>query len=145
MSEHTDELRATLERSGHRVTAPRRAVWEVVSESELHLTADEIAGRVREIDPDVNLSSVYRSLGLFAELGLVRVSSLDSGGPAHWEAAHPDDEFHLRCRSCGRVEHHAGDLVGQIRDHLGEDHGWKAEQVELVVTGLCTDCAALSP
>jgi Fur family transcriptional regulator, ferric uptake regulator len=137
----TDHLRTTLTREGHRMTGARRAVWEVVSSTGEHLTAEEIAERVRGIDPDVNLSSIYRSLGLFAELGLVRESSIDSGGPAHWETAHPDDQFHLRCRECGRVDHHAGDLVEQIRTHLGDEHGFRAEQVELLVTGLCRDCS----
>ncbi len=137
-----DQLRTALERKGHRLTAPRRAVWDVVLEAGSHLTADEIAARVRDIDPEVNLSSVYRSLGLFAEIGLVRVSSLDSGGAAHWEPAHPDEEFHLRCRNCGKVDHHTGDLVGQVRTHLEGEHGWVTEQVELLVTGLCPDCAS---
>ncbi|HLV89887.1 MAG: transcriptional repressor [Acidimicrobiales bacterium] len=136
-----DPLREALEREGHRMTAPRRAVWDVVSTAERHLTADEIAARVRAEHPDVNLSSVYRSLTLFSELGLVRESSLDSGGPAHWEPAHPDDEFHLRCRRCGKVDHHTGDLVGRVREHLEAEHGWVTEQVELLVTGLCPDCA----
>ena len=59
-----DPLRAALEMEGHRMTAPRRAVWDVVSAADRHLTADEIAARVRVEDPDINLSSVYRSLAL---------------------------------------------------------------------------------
>lgn len=137
-----DDLRAALADSGNRVTAPRRAVWQVISESEEHLTADEIATRARRVDPGINLSSVYRSLALFAELGLVRESTLEGGGASHWETAHTDDHFHLRCRSCGRVDHHEGDTVAQVRDHLGSDHGFVAEQIDLVVTGLCTRCAA---
>ena len=136
-----DPLRAALEMEGHRMTAPRRAVWDVVSAADRHLTADEIAARVRVEDPDINLSSVYRSLALFSELGLVRESSLVSGGPSHWEPAHPDNEFHLHCRSCGKVDHHRGDEVDRVRQHLEAQHGWVAERVELLVTGLCSDCA----
>lgn len=141
MSHHNDQLRATLVREGHRVTAPRRAVWEVVASTGEHLTAEEIAERVRATEPDINLSSIYRSLSLFAELGLVRESSLDSSGPAHWETAHPDDQFHLRCRLCGKVEHHTGNLVEQVRSHLAGEHGFQADQVDLLVTGLCQKCA----
>lgn len=136
------EFEAILAGGGHRVTAPRRAVWSVVSSTDDHLTADHIADRVRSIDPDVNLSSIYRSLALFAELGLVRESSLDSG-VSHWEKAHPDDHFHLRCRNCGRVDHHEGKAVDQVRSHLATEHGFLTEQVDLVVTGLCADCRRL--
>lgn len=133
-------LREALEAGGHRVTGPREAVWEVVSSADEHLTAEEVAERVRRVDPEVNLSSVYRSLALFAELGLVRESAIESGGPAHWELAHSDDHFHLRCTSCGLIEHHGGDMVANIRSHLGSDHGFKVERVDLVVTGLCRGC-----
>lgn len=96
---------------------------------------------VRDTDPTVNLSSVYRSLSLFAELGLVRESSLDTGGPSHWELAHADEQFHMRCRSCGKVEHHHGDLVERVVGHLTNDHGFIVEQVDLLVTGLCSECS----
>ena len=140
-STHAEVLNVALLAGGHRMTNPRRVVWSVISNSNEHLTADEIAGRVRTLDPEVNLSSVYRSLSLFSELGLVRESTIEGGGPAHWELAHTDDHFHLRCRSCGKIDHHTGDMVDRIRTHLVTDHGFVAEKVELVVTGICPDCA----
>lgn len=126
--------------AGHRLTAPRRAVWTVLSQSSGHLTVEEIADRVKDRHPGVNLSSVYRSLSLFSDLGLVRESSLGGDRPSHWEVAHPDEQFHLRCSRCGRVDHHAGDLVRRVRDHLAADHGFQAERIELLVSGLCPDC-----
>lgn len=132
---------ATLLRDrGHSATTPRRLVWEVIAAAEGHLTADEIASRVNRKDASVNLSSVYRTLALFADLELVRESNLGTDGAARWERAHPDDEFHLVCRTCGRVEHHAGSLVSEIRSHLAGDHDFEADRVELVVTGTCAGC-----
>lgn len=118
-------------------------MWQVVSGTGEHLTAEEIARRVHEIEPEVNLASVYRSLSLFSELGLIRESTIESGGPAYWELAHDDDHFHLRCRSCLSVEHHRGETVEEVRRHLAEDHGFIAEEIDLTVTGLCATCAAL--
>lgn len=135
------DIRSALVEAGHRLTGPRLAVWDVVAGSESHLTAEEIAEAVRNTDPTVNLSSVYRSLALFTDLGLVRESNLGSNEATHWELAHPDEQFHLKCTSCGRVEHHTGDLVAQIEDHLSEQHGFAAGQVELLVTGMCQDCS----
>jgi Fe2+ or Zn2+ uptake regulation protein len=136
-----EQLRESLSNTGHRLTGPRLAVWSVIAGRGTHLTAEEIAQEVRLDDPTINLSSVYRSLSLFADLGLVRESSLDSGGPAHWELAHPDEQFHMRCRSCGKVEHHHGDLVDRVTTHLSGEHGFIVEHVDLLVTGLCSDCA----
>lgn len=135
-----EELSQALRSGGHRLTGPRRAVWSVLKASATHLTAEEILRQVREMDPTANLSSVYRSLALFRDLGLVRESSLGDS-PSHWELAHSDEQFHLRCRRCGRVDHHAGDLVRQVRDHLAADHGFQASRIELLVWGLCRSCA----
>ncbi len=141
MTESTRELRSALVEAGHRLTGPRIAVWEVVAGSESHLTAEEIAEAVRSADPTVNLSSVYRSLALFTDLGLVRESNLGANEATHWELAHPDEQFHLKCKACGRVEHHTGDLVTQIESHLSDHHGFKASRVELLVTGMCAECS----
>lgn len=138
-----DQLRTALERSGNRVTGPRQRVWEVISSTDEHLTADEIAERVRRLEPEINLSSVYRSLSLFESIGLVRESALDVG-VSHWEVAHSDDHFHIRCRVCAKVEHHEDDTVAQVRRHLLNDHGFDADRVDLVVTGVCAQCRAAS-
>lgn len=131
----TDVLRA----HGHRVTRPRRAVWRALVEAERHLTVEELADRVQEREPGVNLASVYRSLALFEELDLVRESRLgDDAG--RWELAHPDEHFHLVCDVCGAVEHHVGTVVEQVRQHLDEGHGFEAHAVELIVSGRCRDC-----
>lgn len=127
---------------GYRLTSPRWLVWSVLRSAESHLTAEEIATRVNEADPSVNLSSIYRSLTLFEELDLVRRSHLGIDESARWEIAHADDEFHLVCGRCGSVTHHVGELVEEIRTHLGAHHGFTANSVDLVVTGLCPDCSA---
>lgn len=135
------ELATVLKEQGIRMTGPRRLVWEAVRTADRHVTADEVAAHVRSVDPAVNLSSVYRSLALFAEMGLVRESNLGADDASRWEPAHPDEHFHLVCRSCGAVDHHVGHLVEEIREHLGGDHKFLAESIDLTVTGLCSECA----
>ncbi len=105
------------------------------------MTAEQIAERVRRTDPTINLSSVYRSLALFSDLGLVRESNLGANEATHWELDHSDEQFHLKCTSCGQVEHHTGDLVAQIESHLSANHGFRADRVELLVSGTCSQCS----
>lgn len=129
-----------LRKGGHRVTAARRAVWHALVEAGQHLTAEEVAELATVRDPGINLASVYRSLTLFEELGLVRQSHLGDSA-SRWELDHHDEHFHIVCRICGDVEHHHGTLVQSIRDHLGGDgHNFAAEHVELTVTGVCANC-----
>ncbi len=133
-----------LRERGHRVTRPRVAVWQVLCATDRHLTVEQIAERVQEREPGVNLASVYRSLALLGELGLARESRLADEEPARWEVSHPDEHFHVVCSSCGQVEHHVGDLVVGIRDHLRVGHGFEPATVELTVTGTCRDCATVA-
>lgn len=138
MTEQID-LGQHLKDRGHKLTNPRREVWEALTRANSHLTAEQVA---QMAGPGVNLASVYRSLTLFAEIGLARESKLGSDGAARWEVAHPDDQFHLVCESCGNVEHHGGELVNQVRSHLNADHGFQASSVDLAVSGVCGTCAA---
>ncbi|HWB88156.1 MAG TPA: Fur family transcriptional regulator [Acidimicrobiia bacterium] len=139
--ESSSEIATLLRDHGYRLTSPRWLVWSVLRSAGGHLTAEEIATRVNDADPSINISSVYRSLALFVGIDLVRESQLGIDGSARWEIAHPDDHFHMVCRVCGSVDHHVGELVDQIRSHLGTQHQFGAENIDLVVTGVCEDCA----
>lgn len=132
-----------LRDEGYRLTPQRQLVWAVLRNARHHLTAEQIHERVSETVPDFNVASVYRTLTLLAELGLAKEVRLGEAR-GHWEVAHPDDEFHLVCRLCGSVDHHRGDLVEQVREHLSGGHGFVAEDVDLVVHGVCGDCAAVA-
>ena len=129
-----------LRDEGYRLTPQRQLVWEVLRNAEHHLTAEDILAEVSRTVPDFNVASVYRTLTLLAELDLAKEVRLGEAR-GYWEIAHPDDEFHLVCRQCGKVTHHQGDLVAQVREHLAGGHGFVAEDVDLVVHGVCEDCA----
>ncbi len=134
---HLDE---ELRTRGYRVTRPRRAVWEVLRTAEGHLTVDDIAERLDAQGAGVDPASVYRTLGLFEQLGLARPSRLGAGDAAHWEIAHPDEHFHVVCEVCGDVDHHVGSLVAEVERHLTSGHGFEVREIELVVHGRCARC-----
>jgi len=134
------ELDRTLRAHGHRVTRPRRVVWQALHAVEGHRTVEEIADAITAAGEDVDTASLYRTLALFDELGLARVSRLGDRDAGRWELAHPDEHFHLVCQVCGEVDHHVGTLVAHIREHLEEGHGFAIDTVDLVVNGRCANC-----
>jgi Fur family transcriptional regulator, ferric uptake regulator len=136
----TGDIAEVLRAHGQRVTRARRAVWQALEAATTHLTVEELASRVREQEPGVNVASVYRSLALFEAFDLARVSRLGDDDAGRWELAHPDDHFHIVCEQCGTVDHHVGDLVERLRDHLGISHGFRTGTIELTVTGRCARC-----
>lgn len=134
------DLDQLLRARGYRVTRPRRAVWEVLCHADDHLTVEEVTARTRAVGHDVDPASVYRTLDLLEGLGLARASRLGDSEANRWELAHPDEHFHLVCTHCGRVDHHIGSLVAQVREHLDSGHGFAVDEVELTVSGRCADC-----
>lgn len=134
------ELDEVLRARGHRVTRPRRAVWDVLRVAEGHLTVEQILARAVAAGEDIDLASVYRTLSLFDELALARVSRIGDSEAGRWELMHPDEHFHLLCEVCGEVDHHVGSLVARIEDHLDDGHGFEVRSVELTVTGVCARC-----
>ena len=156
-------LAAALRDAGHRLTTARRAVWSALAETDPpgadgsreahaghgahgtegpHLSVDEVVERAAAAGDGIDRATAYRVLSLLEELGLVRASQLDAGGPVRWERSHPDEHFHLRCTVCGTVDHHVGTLVATVREHLDAGHGFRAESVELTVHGRCAGCRA---
>jgi Fur family transcriptional regulator, ferric uptake regulator len=142
--ETVTDIDRTLRAQGHRSTRPRRAVWRVLAAADEHLTVEQIDDRLRAGDDAVDLASIYRTLALFADLGIARETRLGGEEASRWERAHPDEHFHLVCAECGDVDHHVGSLVAQIHHHLDEGHGFEVRDVDLVVTGRCARCRATS-
>lgn len=135
-SDLVDELRTR----GYRVTRPRRAVWDALHDAAGHLTVEQVALRIEQDGEDVDPASVYRTLALFEELGLARVSRLGDSEAGRWELMHPDEHFHIVCEVCGAVDHHVGSLVARIEEHLDGGHGFEVRNVELTVSGVCASC-----
>lgn len=129
-----------LRTEGYRLTPQRQLVWDALRAADGHLTAEQIHDEVTRVSPAVNLASVYRSLSLLAQLGLVKEVQLGET-MGRWEVNHPDDKFHLVCRVCGRVDHHPGDLVERVRAHLSTEHDFAPEGIDLVVHGVCARCS----
>jgi Fur family ferric uptake transcriptional regulator len=121
---------------GRRLTRPRRLIWEaLVAEPGAHLGADEIAARV----PDVDRSTVYRTLDLLVADGLARRTDLGSGR-ATYEPAHEHPHHHLVCRACGAVAHAHDDVLGDLPARVDAATGYELGGGELTLAGLCPRC-----
>src|SRR5438270_13740283 len=94
-------LAATLRARGGRVTSQRLILHRALLELDRHATADELLRATTERLPHLSLPTVYATLELFEELGLVHRVPVGSG-PVLWDPR-PDPHQHFACRNCGRV------------------------------------------
>ena len=104
-----DEWKAALRAQGYRLTPQREMVLRAV-EHLGHGTPDEILAEVRKDSAAVNISTVYRTLELLEELGLVRHAHLTDRAPTYHSTASPT-HVHLVCRGCGGVTEVAPEVV----------------------------------
>ena len=123
-----------------RVTPQRVLIHRAVRELDRHVTAEEVLAAVSERLPNASLPTVYSTLELLEELGMVRRLAARSGAALYDPRI--DEHQHLVCRKCGRVE----DLdvpVDSVRAlRAARRRGFEPSNAELVVSGLCGDCAA---
>jgi Fur family ferric uptake transcriptional regulator len=130
----------TLREKGYRLTPQRELVLHAVDELG-HATPDEVLAKVREQSSAVNISTVYRSLELLEELGLVRHTHLTDRAPTYHSRTTPD-HVHLVCRGCGTVLEAGPDEFDGLRAQLQENHGFVADVGHLTVFGRCSVCDA---
>jgi Fur family transcriptional regulator, ferric uptake regulator len=135
----THHATRTLQDLGYRLTPQRTLVWDVLRLQNDHLSADEVCHKVQEHFPHVNISTVYRTLDLLVDLGLVRETCL---GPNRrfYEVEEEVPHHHLVCDECGRVIHVHDEDLGDLQTHLAASHGFTAR--ELTAFGTCGECLA---
>jgi Fur family ferric uptake transcriptional regulator len=132
-------LEQALRARGLRVTEQRRLVLDAV-ESLQHCTPEQVLAHVQEQAPALNLSTVYRTLELLQDLGLVTHAHLDHGAPTY-HSTRGKEHLHLVCRSCGKVEEAPADAAHQLAATLLQQKGFISDVRHLAVHGTCRDCA----
>src|SRR3954462_11035180 len=112
----TDTWHEELRARGYRITPQRQLVLEAVTELG-HATPEDICSRVQQTARGVNISTVYRTLELLEELGLVTHTHLGHGPPTY-HLASAADHVHPVCRACGGVTEVVPHLVQSLVDAL---------------------------
>jgi Fur family ferric uptake transcriptional regulator len=114
-------------------------VLEAVRASEEHISADEIYQAVRQRYPHINISTVYRTLELLRELGLVTETDL-GGGKVYYHWAEKGRHHHLVCQRCGAVASLEDQVLDALEEELLERHGFRANLAHLAIFGVCGQC-----
>jgi len=134
------DLHEHLRSRGYRLTPQRELVLEAVTGLG-HATPEDVFAWVHERSSGVNISTVYRTLELLEELGLVKHAHLSHGAPTYHAAAAPE-HVHLVCRQCGTVIELEPKVVSPLVEALQHDAGFLADVGHLTVFGRCRECSA---
>ncbi len=135
----TSTLLDRLRDAGYRITEPRRAVIRAMIEDQSSSSPAEVHQRARQHCPTVGLVTVYRTLDLLAEMGLVRRIHAEDGCHSYAPASN-GHRHHLVCRRCGAaVEFEGCDLSAFLRQ-VSNETGYEIEEHLLELVGLCAAC-----
>jgi Fur family ferric uptake transcriptional regulator len=134
------QWQARLRESGHRLTPQRELVLAAV-ETLGHATPDEVYAEVRTHSSAINLSTVYRTLELLDELGLIHHAHLSDRAPTY-HATSGHEHSHLVCRSCRKVISVERDDMEAALGTLAGRHGFRPDYGHLTVFGTCAECEA---
>lgn len=137
------DWQALLRERGYRLTPQRELVLSAVDRLG-HATPDEVLAAVREESQAVNISTVYRTLELLEELGLVRHNHISDRAPTYHSTSVPD-HVHLVCRGCGAITEVAPEIITPMTDTLREEYAFTTDIGHLTVFGTCAACAEEQP
>jgi Fur family ferric uptake transcriptional regulator len=128
-----------LKGMGYRMTPQRMMVVEALHDTDKHVSAEEIYAKVKAKYPYANISTVYRTLELLSELGLVNEISLGDGC-VRFHPAEKGHHHHLVCQKCNSIIDLPESALAPLEDILSEKHRFKADLKHTAVFGLCSRC-----
>ena len=139
----TNQIDAELRARGYRLTPRRLMVVEALAGSHGHVTGDDILCAVRRRFPVANKTTVYRTLDLLAELGIVAVTDLGTGRLEYELAERP--HHHLICERCHARIEVDDELLEPLRESLHSRYGFTANLDHFALFGICPECAPGTP
>lgn len=128
-----------LRELGYRMTPQRQAILEALHTHDDHFSTEEVHDEVRARYPQVNISTVYRTLELLKELGLVTQTDLGEGilRYHHIEKGH---HHHLICENCGAIIDVDESVFSPLKRTLLQDYQFKANMSHFAIFGRCAKC-----
>jgi len=124
---------------GRPATAQRQLLLRLIKKTGGHISAKELYRRASRKNESISLATVYRTLQLFKELGLVEERRLGQVY-CRYEVKGSTDHQHLVCRSCGKVIEFESPLIRRLVEELKNEHGFSLTKIELYMEGYCRRC-----
>ncbi len=133
-----------LAKKNLRITAQRQAIVDAAFSTDQHFTADQLLEWSHERDRSVSRATVYRTLPLLAESGLVR--EIDFGKDHKFYdpnyAEHPN-HHHIICQDCERIVEFESDKIAKLENEISQQLGFAVKSQRLQITGTCEELKRL--
>jgi Fur family ferric uptake transcriptional regulator len=140
-----DSIRGSLKAKGVRLTRQRQILLELIDKSGQHLDAESLFQLAKQQDPKINRVTVYRTLKLLKESGLVDELDLmhHEGDQHYYETRMKQEHAHVICLRCGKVEEFYGEPLQRLRKQIETHFGFEVLLARTEVGGYCAHCQVL--
>ena len=129
----------TLRDKGHRLTPQRMLVLSIVADGDGHMGVDEVFRRSKEAYPYMDIATVYRTLHLFKDLGVVTEVAI--GDRLHYELTDPSGKHHhMVCRVCNGAFNLSPHYLEEFRTTLVREFDFEPDLEHFAITGTCSKC-----
>lgn len=128
-----------LRGQGLRMTPQRRAIVAEIMRTQGHISPTALARKVQSDMPGVNPSTIYRTLTLLEEVGVLAHAHLEGG--AEYHRAEEAGHVHLTCSNCGDEDDLSLEEAEALVDLIERHHGFQPDLTHFAISGLCADCA----
>jgi Fur family transcriptional regulator, ferric uptake regulator len=138
-------IQGSLKKRGVRLTRQRRVLLELIDRSGRHLDAEELLALARQVDPNINRVTVYRTLKMLKEGQLVdELDLMHYGGDQHYyETRMKDEHAHIVCLRCGKIEEFYGEPLQRLRRQVESHFGFQIVVARTEIGGYCSHCQEL--
>lgn len=135
----TADVIAVLRNHGLRMTPQRRAIVAEIMRTQGHISPTALARKVQGEMPGVNASTIYRTLTLLEEVGVLSHAHLETG--AEYHRAEEAGHVHLTCSNCGDEDDLSLEEANALVELIERHHGFQPDLTHFAISGLCADCA----
>ena len=137
-------LKDKLKETGFKITPQRRAIVDILLQNDCkHLSSEEIYDLVRVNCPEIGLATVYRTMQLLDDIGVISKLNLDDGCIRYELNLNKEDchnHHHLICKNCGNIIEVEEDLLDNIEAEIQEIYKFKIVDHDVKFYGTCSEC-----
>ncbi|MBE0479997.1 MAG: transcriptional repressor [Dehalococcoidia bacterium] len=132
------ECNGVVNKLSRRSTEQRQLLRRILQQADGHLDADEIHQQARRKSPGISLSTVYRNLQLFKQIGLIEEHQF--GSRRYYERVPRVRHHHLVCLNCGRVFEFKCPSTERLKSRISREEGFRVTRAEVRLAGYCPEC-----
>lgn len=137
--DYKEELKKIVKSKGLKYSTQREDVLKVLYNSKQHLTPEEIYSKVKKINKNIGLATVYRALSFLETEGLVSSISFGVEGKKY-ELNRGHHHDHMICLNCGKIIEFYDEELESLQKEIAKKHGFELITHELNMYGICKDC-----